>query len=264
MYNIFMEQKKNIHAGHRNRMKETFLDAGLKSFSEVEKLEFLLFFAIPQKDTNPISHALLDEFGSLEHVLAAPIQSLSKVKGVGEHAALMIKMIYELLEGYGNKKEKIVLSGSSSAKVFAQRLLLGKKEENFACICVNAKNEICSHKILAKGTNHTVAASIRSITNYCISASADRIIVVHNHPEGDTTPSDQDLSFTRALVCSCYLNEIQVLDHIIVSDTEAYSMEEHSILPLIRSSAYRAISKESDIKPKLSQTQLNYRNDALK
>ena len=64
-----MEQKKNIHAGHRTRMKETFLENGMKSFSEVEKLEFLLFFAIPQKDVNPLSHALLDEFGSLENVL---------------------------------------------------------------------------------------------------------------------------------------------------------------------------------------------------
>lgn len=245
-------------------MKETFMQAGLNSFSEIEKLEFLLYFAIPQKDTNPISHALLDEFGSLDHVLAAPIKSLCKVEGVGEHAALLLKTIYELLEGYGSKKQKIVLSGSSAAKVYAQRLLLGKKEENFACICVNAKNEITGHKILAQGTSHSVGASIRSITDYCISTSSDRIIVAHNHPEGDTTPSDQDLSFTRALVCSCYLNEIQVLDHIITSDTDAYSMEEHDILPLIRSSAYKAVYKEYDIKTKLSQTAINYKNDALK
>lgn len=258
-----MEQKKNIHSGHRSRMKETFLKSGISSFSEIEKLEFLLFFALPQKDVNPISHALLDEFGSFEHVLAAPIGSLQKIDGIGEHAAMLIKTVYELLEGYGGKKEKVVISGSSAAKVYAQRLLLGKKEENFACICLNAKNEITSHKILSQGTSHSVNASIRQITDYCIASNTDRIIITHNHPEGDTTPSDQDISFTRALVCSCFLNEIQVLDHIITCDTDAYSMEEHQILPLIRSSAYKAVYKQTDIKPKLSQTALNYKIDDL-
>ena len=253
----------NIHSGHRSRMKETFLKSGMSAFSEIEKLEFLLFFAIPQKDVNPISHALINEFGSFDQVLSAPYESLCKVKGIGEHAAQLIKTVYELLEGYGTQKQKVVISGSSAAKVYAQRMLLGKREEHFACICINAKNEITGHKILAKGSAHSVAANIRSITDYCISTKCERIIIVHNHPDGDTTPSDQDISFTRALVCSCYLNEIQVLDHIITSDTDAYSMEEHQLLKLIRTSAYKAIYKEYNIKPSLSQNVLNYTIDKI-
>lgn len=257
-----MTKDKNVHAGHRQRMKETYLRSEFDNFSEVERLEFLLFFACPQKDTNLLAHKLLKEFGSLEDVVHAPVDALMSISGIGEHAAIFLNSLGTVIESYGSHSREITLSSTSIAKQYTQRMLLGRKEEGFAVVCLDAQNRVMARKVLAVGTAHSVNASIRDITNYCIACKSERIVVAHNHPAGECSPSDPDIAFTRALVCSCLLNDIKVLDHIIITDIDAYSMVEHQIMSAIEESAFEAVTKEYDMQ-KLAQPQAEYKNDAL-
>ena len=132
-----MEQKKKseqIHKNHRTRMKQTFLEHGFDAFSDVEKLEFVLYYAIAQKDTNPLAHRLLDEFGSFDHVLEAPVEALSKIEGLGEHSAILLNLMLQVASAYGKNKTEKIISGAESAKAYAANLFKGKYVEEFYVI----------------------------------------------------------------------------------------------------------------------------------
>ena len=230
-----MEQKKtgkiskeNMHEGHRNRMKSTFLKHGFDAFTDIEKLEFILYYAISQKDTNPIAHNLLDEFGTLDKVLEAPINELTKVEGIGSHAAILIKIILELASAYGKSKCDTKIGSTTSAKNYCINLFQGKSVEEFYVICLAPNNKVLDCKMINRGTVSEVPVEIRNITNTALTNNCDRIIITHNHPKGVEHPSDEDLVFTSKIIYSCVLNNIEVLDHIVVASNKAFSFEEAS------------------------------------
>ena len=228
--------KNNIHANHRNRVKEKFYENGLNAFAEHEMLELLLFFSIPQADTNPTAHRLINKFGTLKNVLDASVDNLMTINGVGKNTALLIKLIPAIMRQYNKASTKDIqsLSNQIAAKQFVEKIFNGVPNEEFYVICLNAKSEVMDMKEMGTGTASRVDVQIRRITDYIIKHNCDRIIIAHNHPQSDATPSNDDISMTQKLFNSCVLNDIDILDHIIYSPTETYSFAEDGLMTKIK------------------------------
>lgn len=254
-----MEQTKNIHSGHRDRMKQIFEDNGLESFSQIEKLEFLLFFAIPQKDVNPLSHKLLNEFKTIDNVLAAPLHSLCKVPGIGKHTAMLIKTVFAFISEYGKSSLDSNLSSTSSAKNFGINIYRGKTVEEFTVVCLTPQNKIINYKTIAKGQDSMVTVAIRDITAFALNCKCSRILLIHNHPNGTCEPSTEDLTFTKNVISNGVLNGLSVIDHIIVNNTQALSFEEKDIMKKLRKDAVLGLQfSYKDADTSLAQKPENY------
>lgn len=247
----------NIHKNHRTRMKDTFLKSGFHAFSDIEKLEMILFYAINQKDTNPIAHKLLDEFKSLDKVLEAPIDRLKRIEGLGEHSAILLKLFLDVANEYGKSKNGVTIKGTIDSKNYCSNLFKGKYVEEFYVICLNSAGYVVNQKLMNSGTSNEVKIEISSITNFTLNNNSNRIIIAHNHPYGEARPSDEDLNFTNKIMMSCLLNDIDVLDHIVVSKNDAYSVAESGLLEDLRRDALRKCHIPVD-KSKLNQKLSTY------
>lgn len=219
-----MEKKVQIHKNHRNRMKELFTEHGFDAFTEIQKLEFLLYFAIPQKDTNPLAHKLLDEFGSLNNVLCADYNHLIKVDGIGSHAATLIKMVRAVCLEQELVQDRIKLINSELARKYCYKLLNKANVEEFYLICLDNSNRIIKTIRLGRGSVNKVHIEIRKITDAFFKHNAAKIIVAHNHPSGNLEFSMEDVHFTHSILCSCILNDVELTDHILVTNENAISM----------------------------------------
>ena len=226
-----------IHANHRERMREIYLKNGFDAFSEVEVLEYMLFFAIPRIDTNPIAHKLLDRFGNLGNVLEAPIEALMQVDGVGYHTALYLNLMLKVTNTYTKSKCSDKISGTNDAKAYCANLFTGKNVEEFYVICLSSLNHVISCDKLGTGSVSQVNIQIKDITRSIVLRNCERIIIAHNHPKGIARPSDEDMNFTRSILSNCIMNDVDVLDHIIVSDNAQFSFSESSIWPELRKEA---------------------------
>lgn len=222
------------HSDHRLRMKNTYLSSTFESFSDVEKLEFILFYSINRKDTNPLAHRLLNKFGSFDRVLEAPIHDLVTVRGLGEHSAILLHLFLEVANSYGKSKLLPVIDGSTSAKEYCKNLFVGSCVEEFYVICLNSSGKVLNTIKINEGTASSVQIEARKVTQSIFACHCDTVIFCHNHPKGFSRPSDEDIAFTYNLVMSYTMTNILVLDHIIVSDEGIYSMAEDKIMETIR------------------------------
>ncbi|MBQ9790396.1 MAG: RadC family protein [Clostridia bacterium] len=215
----------DIHADHRSRMRETFKKTGLEGFSDIEKLEILLFHAIPFKDTNPIAHALLDEFKTFSGVINASFEALTKVKGVGENTALFFNLLNQTInEYYKSSNNMTEILNSRTAQLFCKNLFVGKQKEEIWAICLNSASEIINYKKLSIGSISSAILEIKDLTHFVLDCRSERVIITHNHPSGTPLPSKEDLSWTMNAMKALIANDIDVIDHIIVSPRGTYSM----------------------------------------
>ena len=217
---------KQIHTNHRERMKDLFIKNGFSGFSEVQKLEFMLFFAIPQKDVNPIAHALLNEFGNIKNVLSADYHDLIRVKGVGRHTALLLKTFKAVNLENNNNAYKFKLSNTEDMKAYCYQLLCNADNEEFYAICLDNANNIIYQKKLAVGSATKINIQIQDITRFAMQHRATKLIIAHNHPCGTLKYSNDDLHFTYNLIFSCALNGINLLDHVLVTSNATLSLNE--------------------------------------
>lgn len=258
--------KDNLHVHHRSRQKQKFVDSGFRNFAEHEILELLLFYAIPQQDTNPTAHRLLNKFKSLKAVFDAPIENLLTIDGIGENSAILIKLIPALLQEYGKSTagEIDVINNQLDAKRYCANLFVGASTEQFYVICLNPLNKVITCKELSSGSATKVDVKIRSITDFCFKNNCDRILIAHNHPQSDARPSNDDLLMTQRIFNSCVLNEIDVLDHLIISPTDAYSLAETNLMQELKMSVLDMMKYNLD-KTKFQQfstSTLKYLSDA--
>ena len=216
----------SIHDGHRERMKKRFLEEGLDSFTQIQALELLLFYCIPQKDTNPLAHALLDRFGSLSQVLEAPVEELRKVPGVGEHTATFLNLITEAGRFYlvnRSSQEKILPSLESCAE-YMLPFFFGRKVETVFLLCLDAKCKVLCCKEIGEGSVNAAGISVRRVVETALSAGATTVVLAHNHPSGLALPSVEDIQTTRRVAMALSAVEIHLADHIVVADGDYVSM----------------------------------------
>lgn len=216
----------SVHAGHRERMRNRFVMEGLDSFADHEVLELLLYAAYAQGDTNPLAHALIDAFGSLRAVLEATPDMLMKVEGVGLQTAAMIGMLVPMFRRYQMTlaMDQPFLFRAEMATLYCKGLLSGLRNEYLYALFLSASGKLVGQQLLAKGNPSEVWTYPRKVVEAALRANAQHVILCHNHPGGNATPSRQDVEVTHHLQKTLQAVEIQLQDHIIVGDDETYSM----------------------------------------
>lgn len=251
-------ETKNIHKNHRSRLKNQFSENGINALTDVQQLELLLFYSLPQKDTNPIAHALLNKFGSIKDVLSASELELMSVSGVKENTVIHLKLINSLINICSRPSTEENLGSASKAKEFVSKLYVGINVEQFYVICLSKNNKVIKFECVQNGTTDEVKVSIRKISEIAISAKCNRIIIAHNHPYGLAQMSDEDCAFTYSVLCSCILNSIEILDHIIVGKDTTISLSQKGIMPKLKEKAYRTIQLPQPQQLMLSNLSENY------
>ena len=221
------KENKNVHAGHRQRMKDKALKYGFESFENHEVLEMLLYPVIPQKDTNPMVHELIDSFGSFHAVFDADESELLKVKGINKSAAFLLKTIPNVLGRYmedKNNSNKTVISSSELAYEIVSTKYFGVTKETPYIILMNNSGKVIACESFSSGTVNSADMPVRKVVELCIKHNATQVILTHNHPSGDTTPSMDDFTTTKNINNALKSIGVNLLDHIIVSQNGFSSM----------------------------------------
>lgn len=210
---------KNVHAGHRARLRNRFVNNGLDSFEDHNALELLLFYAIPNRDVNDLAHDLINEFGSLSGVFDARFEDLCKVKGISEYSASLIKLLPAMARRYQQNKisEDIpILNEPEKIAEYMQGYYIGINKEIAYLICLDSACRLLKCIKLGEGEVDEVSLSTRSIAEQALKTNAANVILVHNHVSGITAPSPQDLTLTARLVEVMNGIGIKISDHIIM------------------------------------------------
>lgn len=223
---------QEMHAGHRERLRRRFAKVKLEGFSEHEILELLLTFAIPRKDTNETAHALINRFGSLHKVFEANMQELKEVEGVGDSAATLIMLMLPLMRAYlvSCRSEQAVLKNTQAYKSYARSLLIGETYEHFEAVALDAKARVIANKRIASGDEGLAVISVRRLMSFLLGSNAHSVLLAHNHPQGEALPSKDDIEMTHKIQSLCANLGINTVDHIIISNTQAYSFKENDLL----------------------------------
>lgn len=223
-----MEQqnkKKNVHEGHRERMRNKYVNKGIEVFEQHEILEMLLFYAIPRKNTNDIAHRLLEACGSLSAVFDAPIDILMQ-QGLLYNAAVLLHMIPDLSRAYQSDKfdieEKIITDENIGKKMV--HLFAGKNEECVYAFFLDAKGKEKYSGIISKGDASSAPLFSKDIVSIAARCKAVTVIIAHNHPSGVAFPSRADLEATADIADALDTIGIHLADHIIVADRDYISL----------------------------------------
>ena len=204
--------------GHRARLRQRFLDAGSEAISDYELLELILFRAIPQRDVKPLAKELLEKFGSFAEVIAAPRHRLDEVKGLGEAAITELKIVQAAASRLtrGAVSKRAVLSSWSSVLDYCRTAQAFAEKEEFRILFLDKRNGLIADEVQGTGTVDHTPVYPREVVKRALELSATAIILVHNHPSGDPTPSRADIEMTMAIVEVAKSLGISVHDHIIV------------------------------------------------
>ena len=216
----------SIHDGHRQRLKERFLQGGLDNFTDVQVLELVLFYCIPRKDTNPIAHALLDHFGSLSQVLEASVEELQKVPGIGENTAIYLTMLTQVGRYYlvDRSQREVILPTIDKCGAYLVPYFFGRSVETVYLLCLDAKCKVLCCREIGQGSVNSAGISVRKIVEVALGANATTVVLAHNHPSGLALPSAEDIQTTRRVAAALSAVEVHLADHIVVADGDYVSM----------------------------------------
>lgn len=257
------QTKENIHKNHRLRLKNQFIENGIDSLTDIQKLELLLFYAIPQKDTNPIAHKLLKEFGTISHIMSAKHSELMKVDGIKESSATLIKFFGSMLNYVSRADCDDIIDSSAKAKNYATKYFAHVSVEQFYVFCLTKANKVKKAFLINSGSTSEVNVQIRNITEKALDTNCNRMIIAHNHPMGRAIMSAQDCRFTYSLLCSCILNNIELIDHVVVGTDRTISLYEQDILPQLKRKAAETIQITPDNSTFVSETPEGYEKSMI-
>lgn len=212
------KEKPHFH-GHRDRLRQRFLENGPEALQDYELLELILFMAIPQKDVKPIAKDLLKRFGGLPEVMNAPVEELTRIDGIKENTATALKAI-TALSHRATKNElmkKPVLNSWTRLMDYCVSTMAHEQKEHFRIFFLNKKNEMIADEIQNSGTVDHTPAYPREIMKRALEVGATALILVHNHPSGDPKPSQADIDLTRTIIKAAAPFNIAIHDHIVVS-----------------------------------------------
>jgi DNA repair protein RadC len=204
--------------GHRERLRERFRGAGAEALSDYELLELVLFRAIPRRDIKPLAKALIVTFGSFAEVISAPPARLAEVAGMGVAAITELKIVHAsaMRLARGQVRKRPVLSSWSSVIDYCRTTMAFAEKEQFRVLFLDKRNQLIIDEVQQTGTVDHTPVYPREVVKRALELSATALILVHNHPSGDPTPSHADIEMTRTLVEVAKPLGIAVHDHIIV------------------------------------------------
>ena len=216
---------RNLHQGHRDRMRKKFLELGLDKLEEHEMVEILLYNCIPYKDTNEIAHLLIEKFGNLAGILDASVEDLFDVKGMTKNAAILLSSMPDFFREY--KKSKLeknnpILNIDDILPLLEANLQYRDLECLFV-ICLDANQRITATVETGVSELTSVKFSTRAIADIALRYKAVNIIIAHNHPTGSAKPSEEDIALTIDLLHMFQSIGVELVDHIIIANHCAYS-----------------------------------------
>jgi DNA repair protein RadC len=204
--------------GHRERLRMRFREAGTEALTDYELLELLLFRALPRRDVKPLAKSLIAKFGSFAEVVSAPAARLAEVKGLGDAAITELKIVQAAASrlARGQVKGRPVLSSWSAVLDYCRTAMAFAEKEQFRVLFLDKRNQLIADELQQVGTVDHTPVYPREVVKRALELSSTAIILVHNHPSGDPTPSRADIQMTQSIVEIAKPLGISVHDHIIV------------------------------------------------
>ena len=221
-----------VHDGHRKRLKTQFLIHG-EDFHDHQLLELLLCYAIPQGDVNGLAHALLDQFGSLAGVFDALPPSLTRVDGVGEHTAVLLKLIPKLAGRYSTIRSSpgdILASSRAARDYLLPYFQTGPRNEMVYLVCMDAKYKVLGCHKLGEGTVNAADITPRRVVQLALAHNASAVLLAHNHVSGLALPSNADLLTTETLARVLREVGVELADHLIFTEDDMVSLKDSGLL----------------------------------
>lgn len=216
--------------GHRKRAKEKLLETSAENIYDYQLLEGLLFYSIPRMDVKPIAYELINHFGSVDGVLSASIDDLTKIDGIGENSATLIKLTKKICERAAiNKNDSTTkITNYIEASQYVRNIIQHSEVERFLIVTLNNNMHVISNTVIAQGYSNHAKIEPYKIVNRALNDKATSIIIAHNHPYGKPLPSQADIEFTLKIISLLQPMQIKLCDHIIVGEKDCCSM---SIMP---------------------------------
>lgn len=208
----------NLHGGHRKRLKDRFLRDGLDGFEKHNMLELLLFYAIPQRDTNPIAHALIKRFGSLSGVFSASVDELCQIDGISEHTAALIKLVPEIYRA--SLRETLKDERYDSLNKIGRLLVryyTGMTVETVYLVLLDNSYRLLDVVKVGEGSVNRVRLETRKLIEYALRPNVSMVVLAHNHPNGNATPSSDDIATTAEIANIFRSINVEFLEHLLVA-----------------------------------------------
>lgn len=228
-----MAEEKNPHAGHRKRMRDRVEQQGFANLEPHEALELVLYFTNPRKNTNKLAHELIDRFGDFAGVLEASEADLMTVDGVGPSTARMLHLLPEISRYYTKcrTQERKSLKTTEQLTVYLAQQFEGAVQERALLLALDSRSRVKATLWLRDGTSDRVSFAIKDVVAAALKGGTDSVVLCHNHPNGVALPSREDLQATENIVRALGLVRVHLRDHIILTETESFSMREENRLP---------------------------------
>ncbi len=222
------DKPKHRHTGHRERMKAEFLVRGLEGWPDHRVLELLLFYTIPQGDVNDLAHELVERFGSLAGVLDASVEELKKVKGVGDHTAVFLRMLPAVLGRYQGARTRLsaIINSPEEAYAWLEPYFFGARNEMVYVLCLDGKRQVLGVRKVAEGSIEMAEVNTRRIAEEAIGLRAAQIYVAHNHVSNLAIPSQADWLTTDTLRGALRPIGIELIDHLVFVDGDMVSLKD--------------------------------------
>ncbi len=220
------KNSSSVHDGHRDRVRDKFRKSGFDSMNPHEILEMLLFYSVPRKDTNEIAHELIKHFGSLTGVLEASEEELVRVKGITRNSAILIRMILPLYREYTKDASKAAkLKSPDECGLFFLTRYKAVRNETVMLACFDSGNRVVCVEEICEGDASAVSVNVRKIIELVMKyPKITAAVIAHNHPNGISLPSREDVNATEELKKTLGAMGVSLIDHIIVADDDYVSM----------------------------------------
>lgn len=220
------------YIGHRQRVKDKFLNSNAETLHDYELLELILFWALPRKDVKPLAKDLLNQFQSLKNIINCELEDLLHVEGATKNMYINFAVIKEVLRRYLSPvaNEENILTSWNALVDYLKAHMGNLKREQFRVLFLNKKNILIADEIQTKGTVDQTAIYPREVVKRALFHGAGAIILVHNHPSGNPKPSKADIELTELVMHACSHFNITLHDHVIVSQNKIYSFKSNFLL----------------------------------
>lgn len=215
-----------VHDGHRERVRQRYLNAGLDAFDDVQVLEFLLFHTIPRQDTTPIARRLLERFGSLAAVLEASPDELRQVQGINTASAVLLSLFRQVARRHMRERVEPgkILDTFDRCGNYLLPCFFGERDEVVYLLCLDGKLKVLNCQMMYRGSVSKVHVSARRLVETAVACGAIYVVLAHNHTNGIALPSKEDETATRRIADALNGVGIQLIDHIIVANDDFVSM----------------------------------------
>lgn len=219
------KENVNLHEGHRDRVKDNFIENGFQGFNEHQILELVLFYGYPRIDTNELAHKLINQFGGLNGVLNASVDELIQSGGLTKNCAVLLKLFTNIIREYSiNESSNYVFNTTQKITEHFEGIYKGETEEKVYVSIFDDELRLKKTILVTKGTIAFVPMQTRKIAHAVLNNNSNYIAIAHNHPSSSSKPSDEDIIITNGILGVLKSLGVNLLDHIIIGNDGSYSM----------------------------------------